>query len=71
MENKMTIGAGKYDYLATEVREKAQAEGVIVIIWNGNKGQGFSAQFADPVLMRHVPNMLRDVAMQMEIDIGS
>jgi hypothetical protein len=64
----MAVGPGVYDHLATLCREISQAEGVILIIWNGNQGQGFSAQFADPILMRNVPTMLRDVAAQIDED---
>ncbi len=34
----MAFGPGKYDDLCTEVREKAKAKGVLVIIIDGDKG---------------------------------
>lgn len=40
--NKMALGPGKYDDLCTYVREKAKAEGAIVIVYGGERGQGFS-----------------------------
>lgn len=40
----MPTGPGKYDDLCTFVREKADAEGAAVIIFNGSKGCGFSVQ---------------------------
>jgi len=65
----MAQGPGKYDDIATMVMAAAQAEGCIVIVWNGKYGAGFSAQFADPVLMGNIPQMLRNVADQMEQDV--
>ena len=63
----MAIGPGKYDDLATYVREQSQAKGVVVIVFDGNKGGGFSAQFADPAMATRVPDVLRQVADQMDI----
>jgi methylmalonyl-CoA mutase cobalamin-binding subunit len=60
-----TNGPGRYDDLATEVREKAAAEGVMVIVFGGNKGPGFSAQLPAHILIA-VPQILRDVANQIE-----
>jgi len=60
-------GAGKYDDLCTQAREAAQAEGAILIVMGGNKGQGFSAQL--PLhLIAVVPQMLRHVADEIEAD---
>lgn len=64
----MAHGPGKYDDLCTEVREKAEAEGVILMIFNGNKGQGFSCQLS-PILTHLVPHLLREVADQIEEDM--
>ena len=38
------IGAGKYDELATMVREKSHARSVIIIVMGGDKGDGFACQ---------------------------
>jgi hypothetical protein len=38
------MGPGKYDDLATYVREHAEAEAVVVIVLAGNNGSGFSVQ---------------------------
>jgi hypothetical protein len=65
----MAIGPGKYDDVATMAIQMTQAEGVIVIIWNGKEGAGFSAQFSDPVLMGHIPEMLRNIADQLDSDV--
>jgi len=37
-------GPGKYDDLCTFVREQAKADAAIVIVFNGEKGSGFSVQ---------------------------
>ena len=59
------MGPGKYDDLATQIREKAKASGVLVIVFDGEKGSGFSAQL--PLeLMVNIPQMLRSVAEQIE-----
>lgn len=62
----MPVGPGKYDDLCTYVREQAEADGVIVIVYGGNKGPGFSCQFSDLRLQAMVPAVLRDVAKQIE-----
>lgn len=62
----MAYGPGKYDDLATYVREQSQADGVIVIVYNGNKGQGFSCQVTDLRIHAAMPSSLRAVADQIE-----
>jgi hypothetical protein len=64
----MSTGAGKYDDVATLARETAKAEGVMLIILNGEKGSGFSAQLNEEMLA-HVPDMLRQVASDIEKDL--
>jgi hypothetical protein len=59
------IGPGKYDDLATEVRTKAQAEGVIVLVINGTKGSGFSAHLSLELTLT-LPTILRDMARQID-----
>lgn len=61
------IGPGKYDDLTTDVREKAQAAGVLLIVIGGNRGHGFSAQISASVA-RAVPAILRNLADQIEGD---
>lgn len=64
------MGPGKYDELCTEVRDKAKADGAIVLIFNGEKGSGFSCQAPLPVIMS-LPSMLRSMANQIEADAKS
>lgn len=60
----MPLGPGKYDALATEVREKSNADGVIVIVIGGNAGNGFSAQ-ADADTLARLPSILENVAREI------
>jgi hypothetical protein len=70
----MTTGPGKYDDLATLVREKANARGVVVIIIGGDKGMGFSVQgdegvtVALPSLLDHMARKIRDDIRKMGLD---
>jgi hypothetical protein len=62
----MARGPGKYDHLATWVREHAQADGVVVIVLNGTRGAGFSFQASNPRLLALLPAALRRVADAIE-----
>lgn len=64
----MAQGPGRYDDLCTEVREKAQAEGVILVVIGGRVGSGFSVQVS-PEKLEELPEMLRVMATQIEADI--
>lgn len=59
---------GKYDDLCTLARTAAEADGVILIIMNGNKGGGFSVQ-APPELLSLIPAMLIYTAEQIQADL--
>jgi len=61
------IGPGRYDDLCTEVREKTDAAGVIVIVIDGNKGSGFSCQ-SDLLTLALLPEMLEFVADKIRRD---
>ncbi len=61
----MAFGPGKYDDLTTEVRLKAKAEGVLMLVFNGTLGSGFSAQLS-PEMTLLLPEILRDVADQID-----
>ena len=64
----MTHGPGKYDDLATHVRQEAGARGVVVIVIDGNKGAGFSVQGEADVIVR-LPSLLRRLADDIAHDI--
>jgi len=63
----MAIGPGRYDALATHVREVTKAKGVLLIVIGGEHGDGFSAQLPmEHTLM--IPDILRRVADSIERD---
>jgi hypothetical protein len=65
----MTTGPGKYDDVATLVREKTDASCVVVIVIDGYKGDGFSVQTTDmSTMFATVPTALRMAADQIEED---
>jgi hypothetical protein len=61
----MPLGPGKYDDDCTLVRERNQADGVLIIVFGGAKGTGFAAQL-NGLLTLLTPQILRDVAKQIE-----
>ena len=65
----MPLGPGKYDDLATIVREQARAAGVMVMVFGGNLGEGFSIQ-ATPELTSRLPELLRYIADEIEKSMG-
>jgi hypothetical protein len=56
---------GKYDDLCTTARKAAKAEAALLIIFGGNKGNGFSAQIPIDFLIG-IPAILRAVADDIE-----
>lgn len=65
----MAIGPGKYDHLATYVREQAQAEAVILIVVGGDRGGGFSVQAHSLDITASLPALLRHIADEIEADL--
>jgi len=59
------MGPGKYDHATTLIRQGTQAQGVILIVFGGAHGDGFSAQLP-PGLLLTVPAILRTVADEIE-----
>lgn len=66
----MTIGPGKYDAEAMTVMESAKAKGVILIVIGGDRGEGFSV-VATPEVTWALPDMLRSIAKDVEVDLGN
>lgn len=64
----MTAGPGKYDEIATQARELAQARGVVVLVLNGKRGSGFSVQ-VPANLMPELPGIFRQLAEQIEAEL--
>lgn len=65
----MAAGPGKYDALATTVREAARARAVVLIVVDGEHGSGFSVQMREAVALA-LPAMLRRIADAIEADAG-
>lgn len=59
------IGAGKYDEACTQARLLTNAAGVILIVYDGEHGDGFSAQL-ESTITTCIPAVLRQVADQIE-----
>lgn len=64
----MALGPGKYDHLATAARQIALARGVIVVVFGGKDGSGFSVQADGPTTLQ-LPALLRNMADQIEADL--
>jgi hypothetical protein len=66
----MSEGAGKYDDLATIVRIMAEAKSVVIVVFDGIFGSGFSVQSEGLPLTKELPNILRTMADEIEKDMG-
>lgn len=61
----MALGPGKYDQELTDLRTRCKAAGALLIVIDGDRGSGFSAQLT-PQLTLALPAVLRDLAEQIE-----
>ena len=62
------LGPGKYDDLCTAARRAADADGAILMIIDGARGSGFSAQL-DPRNLDTLPEMLEEMARRIRADL--
>lgn len=62
------IGPGKYDEECSKLRLSTKASGVLIVVIDGNKGQGFSCQM-DLKSTLMLPELLRHMANQIEADM--
>jgi hypothetical protein len=67
----MPIGPGKYDDLCTVVRETAEAKAAIIIILDGNKGNGFSVQSTTSLSPNSLANILDRISKELRNRQGS
>jgi hypothetical protein len=65
----MALGPGKYDEACTAARETLAARGVVLIVFGGMHGNGFSCQ-APLDLQVALPGILRTVADSIEKDLS-
>jgi hypothetical protein len=70
------IGPGKYDDVCTTVRHMVgltedgdRSGGVVLIVFNGDRGHGFSVQCEAEFLLR-MPEMLEELARQLRNDVS-
>lgn len=66
----MTEGPGKYDDIATIVRIMTEAKAVVVIVFEGIFGSSFAVQAEGETMAVEMPDILRDLANQIEKDMG-
>lgn len=62
-------GGGKYDKAATAARQIAKAHGVVLMVIDGEHGNGFEVQCNEeltPMIIGALPKMLRLTAHQIE-----
>ena len=62
------IGKGIYDDVCTAARESTAARGVVLIVFDGRQGHGFSVQ-ADAFVLGMLPEVLEDLARQIRRDL--
>jgi hypothetical protein len=63
-------GPGKYDGPCQAARVKAGAEGCVLIVFNGQKGTGFSVQGTERVIQA-LPAVLREVAASIDEQLAA
>jgi hypothetical protein len=61
-----TNGPGKYDDACTVAREMTSAVACVLIVIEGDQGNGFSVQTLEPDLIPVLPALLREVARGIE-----
>ena len=65
----MNPGAGKYDELCSIARLATEAQGVLLIVLDGNLGSGFSVQVKNPELLHSIPDLLEKLARKIREDL--
>jgi hypothetical protein len=61
-----TNGPGKYDDACTMARLMTRAVGCVLIVIQGEHGNGFSVQTLLPDMLPSLPELLREVARGIE-----
>ncbi len=61
----MPEGPGKYDDLCVDILRKTNAECVLVVVVNGNRGSGFSVNSVNHKIVFEIPEMLEHMAEQI------
>lgn len=66
----MPMGPGKYDEACTVFRHATQAAGVMVVVFGGSNGNGFSCQLP-PEIVPTIPAILRSIADEIDKSIAA
>ena len=61
-------GGGKYNVECEELRERLKADGVILLVFGGARGEGFEVQVPIAEMLR-LPEFLRTIADEIEKDM--
>jgi hypothetical protein len=61
----MAIGPGLYDHEISGLMLSTKARAIILMVFEGNKGSGFSVQAFDDIAPE-IPGILRQMADQIE-----
>lgn len=64
----MTVGPGVYDAEACELLERLQAQGVVLVVSGGIRGNQVAVAVKDPSLLLTVAAALRELADMLETD---
>lgn len=65
----MPRGPGKYDDECTSIRLATQAQGIVLVVFDGHLGTGFSVQA--PLAIQHrLPEILEGVAKGIRADLA-
>ena len=62
---------GKYNDLCVDALEKTNAECAVLMIFHGQRGNGFSVNARSMDIVYTLPEKLRDMADQIENDLKS
>jgi energy-converting hydrogenase Eha subunit E len=63
---RLTIDPGRYDDVTERLIHELKAVGVLLIVVEGEHGNGFSVSTLEPDLLPVLPALLRDVARGIE-----
>lgn len=61
-------GPGKYDKEAQELLERLKAKGLVLLVFDGDRGYGMAVK-AQPHIMAVLPEILRKIADGVEAEI--
>lgn len=62
----MPVGPGRYDNECMQALHSTKAEGVLLVVINGDRGHGFSLTTSSPEIVAGLPHLLRSVAEEIE-----